>query len=83
MGRDTHRFTGGHFFTFGDWLHIGVRKVRVRIPFVETRKRKVVKSVVPTRPANQTHPSNPTKPTSQNKTVGPRVGEESTKAQAS
>jgi hypothetical protein len=50
---------------FGDWLHFGVRKgVRVRIRRDEKTK-SVVKSVVPTRPANQT--IQPTKPTNQSK----------------
>jgi hypothetical protein len=79
-----HTFGASHFFT-GDWLHIGVRKGKVRILFVETRKRKVSSKVCRPRPANN-HPSNPpNQPTSQKKKLlGPRVGsKESTKAQAS
>jgi hypothetical protein len=64
-----------HFFTFGDWLHIGVRKGKGQDPVRRDEKTKsVVKSVVK-RPANQP-PIQPTKPTNQSKKqkLGPGWG---------
>jgi hypothetical protein len=61
MGNEgLHRFGGGHFFTFGDWLH-SVSKVRVRILFVETRKRKVSSKVSSNETSQPTtHPTHQT-----------------------
>jgi hypothetical protein len=64
----------GHFFTFWRLATFGVHGVRVRILFVETRKRKVSSKVSSQRTTNQPPSRQTNQPVKNKKTVGPRGG---------